>query len=136
MQVVTVPKEVIWATRLLWVWLIVNIAVNFILSGIYEVGAIFIYLIFALPLGVFILSINYFLKKANKWLMWIFLVSLILVVLLDIYKLLAISQLTEEEIKSVPSYIIRILFGVPIIYLLLNQKSFFSKKNDLYEDKK
>ena len=125
MQVITVPKEVIWATMLLWIWLISSIVVNFVLSGVYEIGAIFIYLMFALPIGALIWGINYFLKKANKWIMWIFVVGLVLVVFLDIYKVLFPSLLTASEFEAMPSYIIRILFGLPIIYLLVKQRAFF-----------
>lgn len=131
MQVVTVPKEVIWATRLLWIWLIVNVVVNYALSGYDNLIAALIYLMVASTIIPIIWVINHFLKKANKWVMWVFVGGLILVILLETSKLLMISLLTESEIKTIPSAIIRILFGVPIIYLLLKQKAFFHKKNDL-----
>lgn len=126
MQVVTVPKEVIWVTRLTWIWLIVNVVINFILSGVYDIVVSLIYLMVASTIIPIIWVTNYFLKKANKWVMWIFLIYMVLAVLLDIYKLLVPSLLTTNELEAIPSYIIRILFGLPIIYLLLKQKHFFS----------
>ncbi|GEM_PF-6430223 len=128
MQVVTVPKEVIWVTRLTWIWLIVNVIVNYVLSGNYDILVLLIYLMVASTIIPIIWVINYFLKKANKWIMWIFLVYMVFAVLLDIYKLLFPSLLTTNELEAMPSYIIRILFGLPIIYLLLKQKVFFNKK--------
>lgn len=135
MQVVTVPKEVIWVTKLTWIWLIISIVVNFTLSGIFKIEALLIYLMVALPIVALIWVINYFLKKANKWVMWIFVIGLVLVIFLDLYKVLLPSLLTAKEIEAMPSYIIRILFGLPIVYLLLKQKEFFNKKrSDIYKE--
>jgi hypothetical protein len=123
MQIITVPKEVIWVTRLLWMWLIITIAVNYTLSGIFKIEALLIHLMVALPIVALIWVINYFLKKANKWVMWIFVIVLVLVVLLDISTLLFPELLTTEELEGMPSRTIRILFGLPIVYLLLKQKN-------------
>ncbi|PHM16913.1 MAG: hypothetical protein CJD30_09115 [Sulfuricurvum sp. PD_MW2] len=125
MQTVTVPKEVIWVTRLTWIWLIVNVIVNYTLSGHDNLIAALIYLMVASTIIPIIWVINYFLKKANKWIMWIFLIVSVLVILLDISTLLFPSLLTTEELEGMPSRIIRIIFGSPIVYLLLKKRSFF-----------
>lgn len=128
MQIITVPKEVIWVTKLTWIWLIVTVVVNYTFGGNYDILVLLIYLMVASTIIPIIWVMNYFLKKANKWAMWIVVVYMVLAVLLDIYKLLVPSLLTTNELEAMPSYIIRILFGLPIIYLLLKQKEFFYKK--------
>ena len=128
MSVVVVPHEVIWVMRLNWIWLIVNVVVNYVLSGHNNLIGALIYLMVASTIIPIIWVINYFLKKANKWLMWVFVGGLILLTLIETSKLLTISVLTDSEIQTIPSAIIRILFGVPIVYLLLKQKAFFHKK--------
>lgn len=128
MQVLTIPKEVILVTKLTWIGLVVNVVVNYTLSGNYDILVLLIYLMVVSTQIPIIWVINYFLKKANKWIMWIFVIGLILVVLLDISTLLFPELLTSEELEGIPSRIIRILFGLPIVYLLLKQKDFFNKK--------
>jgi hypothetical protein len=125
MQVATVPKEVIWATKLLWIWSLINIIVVYALSDSYEIETLLIYVMVASPMFVFIFGINFFIKKANRLVMWFLVIVLVLVVLLDISTLLFPSSLTAKELEGIPARIIRILFGLPIVYLLLKQKEFF-----------
>jgi len=130
MQTVTAPNEVVWATRLLWLWLIISWSANIVLrSSLINVSTLVIHiLVGAIPLFIIILLINKLLLKGNYWAMWIFVIFLIFMLFLDAYKLVIPIPLTDEEIRAKPLYLIRLIFGLPIIYLLIKQRMYFKTK--------
>lgn len=128
MQVVTVPKEVIWATRLTWAWLASSIVVNYILSGIFKMEALLIHLMVALPIVALILGVNYFLSKGKKWALWMVVLYLCLSTLWSLAALALPISIEDHELRGQSLYVLRIIFGLLVVYLLIKQRIFFNIK--------
>lgn len=126
MQVVTVPKEVIWVTRLLWIDIFIRLIMVSIMVLTSSLGdeEKLVRLLMVLPKTVIwmlvLLGINHFLLKGNKWAMRFLILFIGSVIVSNIF-----AFFDPLTIENQIMYITRILLGCSIIYLLIKQKAFF-----------
>ena len=127
MQVVTVPREVIWVTRLLWIDIVIHLFFGLIVANSFGIDGT-ISVIKLLPKiaiwFIIVLGVNYFLLKGNKWSMIIVVLSAILIIVNKLVN----SVFSDIHLMYLLLDMMRIIFGLAIIYLLLKQKAFFHKK--------
>lgn len=133
MQAVTVPKEVIWATRFLWLSVIIPLILIFIVAGMYGEESFFILDIFyaierkivTILIGLFLIfGINYFLLKGNKWVMWLVVIILGFTAFMNTITIAAYFAENSAILERI-IYLIKIVFYIPIVYLLVKQRAFF-----------
>lgn len=126
MQVITVPKEVIWVTRLLWIDIIVRLIIVFavVLTSTLGNEEKLVRLLMVIPktliMALIVLGINYFLHKGNKW---FFILTIGLAGTVVVSNLF--SLFNYDELTNFVEYLIQILLGSLILYLLFRQKLFF-----------
>lgn len=133
MQVATVPKEVLWATRLLWLSAIIPLVLIFIVAGMYGTESFFILdIIYAIGrkivtilTGLFLIfGINYFLLKGNKWVMWLVVIIFAFTAFMNTITITAYFAENSAILERI-IYLIKIVFYIPIVYLLVKQRAFF-----------
>lgn len=125
MQVVTVPKEVIWVTRLLWIDMILHLVFGFIVASTFGIDGI-ISVIKLLPKiaiwFIIVFGLNYFLLKGNKWSMIIVVLSAILII---VNKLMN-SVFDDIHLMYLLLDMMRIAIGIFVVYFLIIQRRFFN----------
>lgn len=133
MQVLTAPREVIWATRLLWLSVIIPLVLIFIVAGMYGTESFFILdIIYAIGrkivtilTGLFLIfGINYFLLKGNKWVMWLVVIIFGFTAFMNTITITAYFAENSVMLERI-IYLVKIVFYIPIVYLLLKQRAFF-----------
>lgn len=133
MQVATVPKEVLWATKFLWLSVIIPLVLIFIVAGMYGTQSFFILDIIdaigrkiaTILTGLFLIfGINYFLLKGNKWVMWLVVIVFGFTAFMNTITITAYFAENSAILVRI-IYLIKIVFYIPIVYLLVKQRAFF-----------
>lgn len=125
MQVVTVPKEVIWVTRLLWIDMILHLVFGLIVASTFGIDGISSVIKLLPKIAIWfiiVFGLNYFLLKGNKWSMIIVVLSTILIIVNKLVN----SVFDDIHLMYLLLDMIRIVIGVFVVYFLIIQRGFFN----------
>ena len=131
MSTYELPKEIFWVTKLLWIDISIRLIVVFfiLLTSSFSNEEILIRLLTlsvkVIVWVVVIIGINYFLKKSNKWVMMFLIIIASSIVISNIFAINSASQ--DVFLINKVLYFLQILIASFVIYLLVQQRSFFNK---------
>lgn len=134
MQVVTVPKEVIWATRLLWIDMILHLVFGLIVASTFGIDGISSVIKLLPKIAIWfivVFGLNYFLLKGKKWSMIIVVLSAILIIVNQPVN----SVFDDIHLIHLFLDMMRIAIGVLVVYFLIIQREFFNNTSQNFDRK-